>query len=144
MVACNCSITHTNVHSMPFCKTKTLRFFYLFFLSLPLAPSLILDPIVNLGAAQPIERSLSDPGNSENNVIFINRDISSPPHYHSTVMNGIFCPTVMKGPVICLFSPNWLFTTFQHRQTGIFLIMLSLSFSLTPQSAANSLLQKCP
>lgn len=77
----------------------------------------IVDLIVTVDASQPIEWGLSDPGNRENNVIFISGDISSPPHYHSTVMNGSFCPHNHERACHLSVSPNWLFTTFQHRQT---------------------------
>ncbi len=93
----------------------------------------IVGLIVTVEASLPIEWGPSDTGNRENNVIFISRDISSPPHYHSTVMNGSFCPHNHERTCHLSVSPNWLFTTFQHRQTDTFLIVLSLSFSLAPQ-----------
>lgn len=122
MLACNCSITHTNVHSVPLSKQK--HCISLFF------P--IVDLIVTAWASQPIEWGLSDAGNRENNVIFISGD-SSAPHYHRTVMNGSFCPHNHERTCHLSVSPNWLFTTFQHRQTDTFFIVLSLSFSLTPK-----------
>lgn len=118
MVACNCSITHTNVHSTPFFKTKhCISFLFIFF------PPHCGPDCHRLSIAANSEWGLSDPGNRENNVIFISRDISSPPHYHSTVMNGGFCPHNHERTCHLSVSPNWLFTTFQRRQTDTFLIV---------------------
>lgn len=123
MVACNCSITHTNVHSLPLSQQK--HCISIFFSA--------VDLIVTVSASQPIEWVLSDPGNRENNAIFMSGDISSPPHYPGTVINGSFCPDNHERTCHLSVSANWLFTTFQHRQTDTFLIVLSLSSSLTPQ-----------
>lgn len=48
-------------------------------------------------------------------------------------MNGSFCPHSHERTCHLSVSANWLFTTFQHRQSDTFLNVLSLSFSLTPQ-----------
>ena len=108
MTACNCSITHTNVHSLSLSKQNHcisiffLAFFFFFFKA---------GLIVAVETSQPIEWGLSDPGNRENNVIFISGDISSLPHYHSTV-NASFCPHNHERPHHLSVSPNWLFTHF--------------------------------
>lgn len=77
----------------------------------------IVDLIVNLKASQPIEWSLSDPGNRKNNVIFISGTSALLLITNGTAMNGIFCPHHHERTCHLSVSPNWLFTTFQHRQT---------------------------
>lgn len=80
--------------------------------------SLTVVLIVTVWASQPIEWGLSDPGNRENNVIFISGDISSPPHYQAAV-NGSFCPHRHERTCHLSVSPNWLFTTFHYRHRQI-------------------------
>lgn len=53
-------------------------------------------------------------GSRRNNVIFMRGDMGCPPHYHSAVMNGIFCPRSHERTRHPPVAPNWLFTVFQH------------------------------
>lgn len=100
MTACNCSITHTNVHSGPLFPAKKMHFHC--------GPG-CQRPGVTANRVEPLRC-----GNRKNNVIFIRRDMGCPAHYHSAVVNGIFCLHSHERTRHLPVPPNWLFTVFQH------------------------------
>lgn len=66
MTACNCPITHTNVHSGPLFPAKKMHFHC--------GPG-CQPPGVTANSVEPLRK---------NNVIFIRGDMGCPPHYHSS------------------------------------------------------------
>lgn len=77
-------------------------------------------------------------GNRKNNVIFMREDMSCPPHYHSAVMNGIFCPHSHERTRHPPVPPNWLFTVFQHGP------IFHRPHFVVQDNAATNLLQRLP
>ena len=101
MTACNCSITHTNVRRGPPFPAKKNAF--------------SLWSGLSIRASQPIAPEPLRCGKRKNNVIFMRGDMGCPPHYHSALVNGIFCPHSHESTRHLPVPPNWLFTVFQHR-----------------------------
>lgn len=118
MTACNCAITHTNVHSRPSPPTPKKCIF-------------IVDPIVYLQASRPIAWSLSAAG-TERTMSYSWEEtwaVLLITTAQSWMESSV--PVAMKGPVIRLLL---LIDCLLYFNAGVFFIdSLASSFCLTPR-----------
>lgn len=113
MTACNCSITHTNVHSGPLFPAKKMHFHC--------GPGCQPRPVAWSLSDAGTERTMSYSWEETWAVLLITTAQS---WMESSV------PTAMKGPVIRLFL---LIDCLLYFNTGLFFIDLASSFSLMPR-----------